>query len=166
MPSDTQSVPPGDVSPAGHTAAVAGIRARIKRHKIAEWTLAYAAFAFAALHGMTLLSDQGGEDLRQRKIHKSEIQSVAGVGHSLEPYGRNTTAYLRSSLNHGTLLLVADHCIQVFCFAAVSRACLSAAQFGAYLSASLYLASESLNLPCFANTSPQAFSGSAQWGPF
>ena len=31
--------------------------ARIKQHKIAEWTLAYVAFAFALLHGVTLLSD-------------------------------------------------------------------------------------------------------------
>jgi TolB-like protein/Tfp pilus assembly protein PilF len=30
---------------------------RIKQHKIAEWTLAYVAFAFALLHGTTLLSD-------------------------------------------------------------------------------------------------------------
>ena len=31
--------------------------ARIKEHKIAQWTLAYAAFAFASLHAATLLSD-------------------------------------------------------------------------------------------------------------
>ena len=31
--------------------------ARIKEHKIAQWTLAYAAFAFAALHAATLVSD-------------------------------------------------------------------------------------------------------------
>ena len=31
--------------------------ARIKQHKIAEWTLAYLAFGFAFLHGVTLLSD-------------------------------------------------------------------------------------------------------------
>jgi hypothetical protein len=31
--------------------------ARIKQHKIAEWTLAYVAFAFALLHGVTLLRD-------------------------------------------------------------------------------------------------------------
>jgi hypothetical protein len=30
---------------------------RIKRHKVVEWTLAYAAFAFALLHATTLLSD-------------------------------------------------------------------------------------------------------------
>jgi adenylate cyclase len=30
---------------------------RIKEHKIAQWTVAYAAFAFVALHGATLLSD-------------------------------------------------------------------------------------------------------------
>jgi hypothetical protein len=30
---------------------------RIKEHKIAQWTAAYAAFAFVALHGATLLSD-------------------------------------------------------------------------------------------------------------
>jgi TolB-like protein/Tfp pilus assembly protein PilF len=30
---------------------------RIKEHKIAEWTIAYVAFAFVALHGATLLSD-------------------------------------------------------------------------------------------------------------
>jgi TolB-like protein len=30
---------------------------RIKEHKIVEWTIAYVAFAFIALHGATLLSD-------------------------------------------------------------------------------------------------------------
>ncbi|MGA2563080.1 MAG: hypothetical protein ABSF96_05910 [Steroidobacteraceae bacterium] len=30
---------------------------RIKEHKVAQWTVAYAAFAFVALHGATLLSD-------------------------------------------------------------------------------------------------------------
>jgi TolB-like protein/Flp pilus assembly protein TadD len=34
-----------------------GLWARIKEHKIAQWTLAYAAFAFASLHAATLLSD-------------------------------------------------------------------------------------------------------------
>jgi TolB-like protein len=37
--------------------SVAGLWTRIKEHKIAQWTLAYAAFAFALLHGATLLSD-------------------------------------------------------------------------------------------------------------
>ena len=31
--------------------------AQIKQHKIARWTLAYVAFGFAFLHGVTLLSD-------------------------------------------------------------------------------------------------------------
>jgi hypothetical protein len=35
----------------------ASIWARVKEHKIAEWTLAYVAFGFAFLHGVTLLSD-------------------------------------------------------------------------------------------------------------
>ena len=30
---------------------------RIKEHKVAQWTVAYAAFAFVALHVATLLSD-------------------------------------------------------------------------------------------------------------
>jgi hypothetical protein len=30
---------------------------RIKEHKVAQWTLAYVAFAFALLHGATLMSD-------------------------------------------------------------------------------------------------------------
>jgi TolB-like protein len=34
-----------------------GLWERIKRHKVVEWTLAYAAFAFALLHATTLLSD-------------------------------------------------------------------------------------------------------------
>src|SRR5271167_3160398 len=55
---------------------------------------------------------------------------------------------------------------QFLCFATVSRAWCSGFQFGAYLSASSYLASASFVLPCFTTTSPQAFSGSAQWGPF
>src|ERR1019366_8114716 len=32
--------------------------ARIKEHKIAQWTVAYAAFAFVALHAVTLVSDE------------------------------------------------------------------------------------------------------------
>src|SRR3984957_15391214 len=31
--------------------------ARLKEHKVAQWTLAYGAFAYALLHGATLLSD-------------------------------------------------------------------------------------------------------------
>jgi serine/threonine-protein kinase len=31
--------------------------ARLKEHKVVQWTLAYAAFAFALLHGATLMSD-------------------------------------------------------------------------------------------------------------
>jgi hypothetical protein len=31
--------------------------ARLKDHKVAQWTLAYGAFAYALLHGATLLSD-------------------------------------------------------------------------------------------------------------
>jgi TolB-like protein len=44
---------PAPVPASEHTS----IWARIKEHKIAEWTLAYVAFAFALLHGVTLLSD-------------------------------------------------------------------------------------------------------------
>jgi len=39
--------PPGAASP----------WARLKEHKVAQWTLAYGAFAYALLHGATLLSD-------------------------------------------------------------------------------------------------------------
>jgi hypothetical protein len=34
-----------------------GVWPRIKEHKIAQWTIAYAAFAFVALHAATLASD-------------------------------------------------------------------------------------------------------------
>ncbi len=44
---------PAPVPASEHTS----IWARIKEHKIAEWTLAYVAFGFAFLHGVTLLSD-------------------------------------------------------------------------------------------------------------
>jgi serine/threonine-protein kinase len=37
--------------------SVASPWARLKEHKIAQWTLAYGAFAYALLHGATLLSD-------------------------------------------------------------------------------------------------------------
>jgi TolB-like protein/Tfp pilus assembly protein PilF len=39
------------------SAAVADPWARLKEHKVAQWTLAYGAFAYALLHGATLLSD-------------------------------------------------------------------------------------------------------------
>ena len=38
-------------------ASVASPWARLKEHKVAQWTLAYGAFAYALLHGATLLSD-------------------------------------------------------------------------------------------------------------
>jgi adenylate cyclase len=59
----------GTIAPASLTAPVAhatlgaeaswwgSVWRRIKEHKIAEWTIAYVAFAFVALHGATLLSD-------------------------------------------------------------------------------------------------------------
>ncbi len=59
----------GTIAPASPTAPVAhathgaeaswwgSVWRRIKEHKIAEWTIAYVAFAFVALHGATLLSD-------------------------------------------------------------------------------------------------------------
>jgi TolB-like protein len=37
--------------------SVASPWARLKEHKVAQWTLAYGAFAYALLHGATLLSD-------------------------------------------------------------------------------------------------------------
>jgi hypothetical protein len=50
--------PPAPVAvPASEPHAHTSIWVRIKQHKIAEWTLAYVAFAFALLHGATLLSD-------------------------------------------------------------------------------------------------------------
>ena len=47
--------PPGPPPAATHEHM--SVWARIKQHKIAEWTLAYLAFGFAFLHGVTLLSD-------------------------------------------------------------------------------------------------------------
>ena len=52
----TSEPPSTDAVPASEHAHVS-VLARIKEHKIAQWTLAYAAFAFAALHAATLLSD-------------------------------------------------------------------------------------------------------------
>jgi TolB-like protein len=50
--------PPSRITvPASETHVRTSILARIKDHKIAQWTLAYAAAAFALLHGATLLSD-------------------------------------------------------------------------------------------------------------
>lgn len=52
------SEPPStDAVPASEPHAHVSVLARIKEHKIAQWTLAYAAFAFATLHVVTLLSD-------------------------------------------------------------------------------------------------------------
>jgi TolB-like protein len=53
----TSKPPSIDAVPANDPRAHVSILARIKEHKIAQWTLAYAAFAFAALHAATLLSD-------------------------------------------------------------------------------------------------------------
>jgi len=51
-----------------------------------------------------------------------------------------------------------------FCFASLSRASLSGCQFGPYLSAASYLTAASRTPPRFANASPQALTGLAQWG--
>jgi TolB-like protein len=53
----TTEPPSTDAVPASEPHAHVSVLARIKEHKIAQWTLAYAAFAFAALHAATLLSD-------------------------------------------------------------------------------------------------------------
>jgi TolB-like protein/tetratricopeptide (TPR) repeat protein len=42
---------------AGDSSVFANPWARLKEHKVVQWTLAYAAFAFALLHGATLMSD-------------------------------------------------------------------------------------------------------------
>lgn len=52
----TETIASGTL-PAGESREQMTIWARIKQHKIAEWTLAYVAFGFAFLHGVTLLSD-------------------------------------------------------------------------------------------------------------
>jgi TolB-like protein len=41
----------------GESPSFAHLWARLKEHKVAQWTLAYGAFAFALLHGATLMSD-------------------------------------------------------------------------------------------------------------
>ena len=46
-----------DVTHRGEAAPTLSPWARLKEHKVAQWTLAYAAFAFALLHGATLMSD-------------------------------------------------------------------------------------------------------------
>jgi adenylate cyclase len=40
-----------------HSLSLSWLWDKIKRHKVAEWTLAYAAFSYAFLHGAELLSD-------------------------------------------------------------------------------------------------------------
>jgi adenylate cyclase len=73
MASEEQAQPQSDTTPLpiGGTAGVAQpsstttpasqgpawLWSRIKRHKVAEWTLAYAAFGFALVHGVAILSD-------------------------------------------------------------------------------------------------------------
>ena len=44
-------------APAVESPWIASPWARIKEHKLAQWTLAYAAFVYALLHGATLMSD-------------------------------------------------------------------------------------------------------------
>ena len=54
------SIPTTPVAQTIHEAEVSwwgSVWRRIKEHKIAQWTVAYVAFAFVALHGATLLSD-------------------------------------------------------------------------------------------------------------
>jgi adenylate cyclase len=57
------AVPTGPTAPIAHAAHEAqasgwgSVWPRIKEHKIVQWTVAYVAFAFVALHGATLLSD-------------------------------------------------------------------------------------------------------------
>lgn len=48
--------PPTEFAASG-VLTMGGLWARVKQHKIAEWTLAYAACAFALLHGAAILGD-------------------------------------------------------------------------------------------------------------
>jgi TolB-like protein/Tfp pilus assembly protein PilF len=43
--------------PQGPSFSTDSVWARIKRHKVVEWTLAYVAFAYAALHGVQMLRE-------------------------------------------------------------------------------------------------------------
>jgi TolB-like protein/tetratricopeptide (TPR) repeat protein len=62
---DTEPPQPGDVvsvlapsgEPTPHSLSLPWLWDKIKRHKVAEWTLAYVAFSYAFLHGAELLSD-------------------------------------------------------------------------------------------------------------
>jgi TolB-like protein/thioredoxin-like negative regulator of GroEL len=45
------------VEPPPHSLSLSWLWDKIKRHKVAEWTLAYVAFSYAFLHGAELLSD-------------------------------------------------------------------------------------------------------------
>jgi adenylate cyclase len=51
-PAGSATVPPHDSS--ASPLSIATIWARIKEHKIVQWTLAYAAFAYTTLHGMEM----------------------------------------------------------------------------------------------------------------
>jgi len=70
MGSPEESVPQDDDAPREAEAGAAGnhstateprpgepIWARIRRHKVVEWTLAYVAFGYALLHGVQMLRE-------------------------------------------------------------------------------------------------------------
>jgi hypothetical protein len=92
----------------------------------------------------------------QEKLHRSIGDLIKERLARLLP---SAAVYKATRRNHGAMW------VQVDGFAAASCASLSAAQLDAYLSASSYFDRASFVCPCFASTSPQALSGSAQYGP-
>lgn len=51
--------------------------AKIKRHKVVEWTLAYIAFAYAFLHGAEMLSD--AQEWPHAIVHLISLALILGV---------------------------------------------------------------------------------------
>jgi len=57
LPTEATHLEGKAVSPAGTPAEPAAFWARIKRHKVVEWTLAYVAFGYTLLHGVQMLCE-------------------------------------------------------------------------------------------------------------
>lgn len=82
-----------------------GVWGRIKRHKVAEWTLAYIAFAYALLHGTEMLAE--ALDWPHMAVRLVTLVLIAGVPVTvLLAWYHGHRAQQRMSLPEASLLIV------------------------------------------------------------
>ncbi len=101
-PVSSRAVPAQQPAPALHPD---GIWAKIKRHKVAEWTLAYVAFAYALLHGTEMLAE--ALDWPHLAVRVTTLVLLSGIPVTvLLAWYHGHKAQQRMSLPEASLLVV------------------------------------------------------------